>query len=79
MDVQISHSIHAEISKEDHLQQIQREYRTDLERSMQVERSGDNRGESDDRSYSLAGVDSTQVQCLEFHGTPEREECANDF
>ena len=46
---------------------------------MQVERGGDNRGESDDRSYSLAGVDSAEVQCVELYGVPERKECANDL
>ena len=35
---------------------------------MQVERSRDYRGQSDGGSYSLAGVDTAKVQCLEFMG-----------
>ena len=61
MDVQISHSIHPEVQKEDHIQQIQGKYRTDFERSMQVERGGDHRGESDGGSYSPAGEYSAEI------------------
>ena len=61
MDVQISHSVHTEVEKEDYLQQVQGECRTDTERSMQVEGSRDHRGESDGRSYPFAGEYSAEV------------------
>ena len=49
------------------------------ERSMQVERGGDHRGESDGGSYPPAGVDPAEDECVELHGVPEREECADDL
>ena len=48
-------------SKEDHLQQVQGKHCTDTERSMQMEKGGDHRGESDGGSYSPTGVDTAKV------------------
>ena len=79
MDVQISHRVHTKISAKDHIQQIQRKHRTDTERSMQMERSGDHRRESDGGSYSPASKYPTEVQCIELHGISEGEKCADDL
>ena len=77
--MQISDCIHAKISPKGYLQQIQREHSEDSEGPMQMEGGRNYRGDSDDRSYPPFGLDPTEVQCLEFYGVPEREECTDDL
>jgi putative transposase len=77
--VQISHSVHAEIQKEDHIQQVQGKHCADTEGSVQMEGGRDHRGESAGGSYSFAGEHTTEVQYIELHGVSEGEECADDL
>jgi len=44
---------------------------------MQVEGSGDYRGESDDRSDPSVGINPAEEKRIEFHGVLEGEECAD--
>ena len=79
MDVQISHHIYTEVQKEDNLQPVQRKHRANPKGSMQMERSGDHRGEGYGGSYPFAGKHTAEVKCVEFHGLPEGEECVDDL
>ena len=44
-----------------------------------MEGGGNHRRESNGRSYPSASINPAEDKCIEFHGIPEGEECADDI
>ena len=77
MELQISYRVCAKVSKEDILWRDASRDREDIARIMWMERSKYYRSRSMSRSYSHARRNTTQDECVKFHGISQREEQFN--
>lgn len=79
MGVQGSCGIHAEVSKKDRRLGDAGRYPGHHPGSLQVERRGNYRGESNAGPYPSAIINSTEVFRIKFHGVSEGEKRDDDF
>ena len=74
MELQISHSVCAEVSQESILQGKTGGNREDTETVVRVERGKNNRSRSMPGPHTHVGGNSAKAGSSEFHGVPERKE-----
>ena len=78
MDVQIPHSVHTEIQKENNLQSVQSELARNHKDAMQVQGSRNTRRSHDARPCTSAFEYSTKNKRVKFHGISQGKKRTND-
>ena len=79
MAVQVSYCVLSQVQKKGDIQSSKGQHKRNIEKSMQVERSGDYRGTSDVGSHTYAGVDPAKVQHISIYGVLKREKRDDDL
>jgi len=79
MAVQIPYSIYTKIQKRSNIRTVQGKHRKNTAAIVQLQRCGNHRRTSDERSYPHAGLYTAKAQRVAIHGIPEGQEQPDDI